>query len=152
MTRFHSLGATLLVFAGASGRADTQLARPADLVLDGTYTVVSGEKGGNPVPDEKIKGSVVKFTKDTIVGTDKDRKEFFSAKFSLDTSATPAQIKMNATTPKEASALGLIKKENGVVTIVYALPGSPAPTEFKTKEGQHLFVLKPAPAGEKPPQ
>lgn len=112
--------------------------------LEGGYTVVSGEEGGKAVPADHIKGSMVRFAGDRITGTDGNKKEFFAAKYTLDTSKKPWVIHMTSTAPKEAKAEGLIKKEGDTITLVYSLPGAPAPTEFKTKEkGQHLFVLKP---------
>ncbi|HVL10973.1 MAG TPA: TIGR03067 domain-containing protein [Gemmata sp.] len=121
------------------GKAEKVAATP----LEGRYTVAAGEKDGKEIPAERIKGSVVVFTGDRIVGTDKDRKEFFAATFALDTNHKPWLIKMKSTSPKEADATGLVKKEGDAVTIVYALPGGDAPTDFKTKEKQHMFVLKP---------
>ena len=112
--------------------------------LEGGYTIVSGEEGGKPIPDERIKGATVRFTGDTITGTDKDRKEFFAAKYTIDTGKKPWVIKMTSTAPKEAEATGLVKKEGDTLTLIYALPGGEAPTDFKTKEKQQLFVLKSA--------
>jgi uncharacterized protein (TIGR03067 family) len=126
------------VLAGVGATADDKAAPK----LDGGYTLVSGESDGKAIPEEKIKGSVVKFTGNAIVGTDRDKKEFFAATYALDTSKTPTVIKMKSTSPKEAETVGLVKKEGDTVTLIYALPGSPAPSEFKTKQGQHLFVLK----------
>jgi len=126
-----------------------QKGKKAEAKLEGSYTVVSGEENGKAVPAEKVKGSVVRFTSDTILGTDKDKKEFFSAKYTLDTARTPWTIRMTSTAPKEAEAVGLIKKEGDTVTLIYALPGAPAPTEFKTKDRQNMFVLKGMDAGEK---
>jgi uncharacterized protein (TIGR03067 family) len=116
----------------------------------GAYTIVSGEKDGKPIPEERIKGSVVVFSGDKIVGTDKDKKEFFAATYTLDATKTPHVIRMKSTSPKEAEAVGLIKGDEDMmtITIIYALPGGEAPKEFTTKEKQHLFVLKKA--GEKP--
>ena len=131
-----------LAVLGSVAVADDKDKGKAGLKLDGGYTLVSGERDGKAIPAERIKGSIVKFTGNAIVGTDKDKKEFFASTFTLDTSKTPAVIKMKSTSPKEAEAVGLVKKEGDTVTIIYALPGSPAPTEFKTKQGQHLFVLK----------
>lgn len=110
--------------------------------LEGGYTIVSGEKAGKAIPEAEIQGSVVRFTGDKILGTDKDKKEFFSATYTLDPSKTPWAIEMTSQQPKEAKASGLIKKEGDTITIVYALPGGAAPKEFKTREGQQLFVLK----------
>jgi uncharacterized protein (TIGR03067 family) len=110
--------------------------------LDGGYTLVSGERDGKAIPEDRVKGSIVKFTGDKIVGTDKDKKEFFVSTYTLDTSSTPWKIKMKSTTPKDGEAAGVIKKEGDTITIAYNLPGGTPPTDFKTKEKQHLFVLK----------
>lgn len=113
--------------------------------LEGGYTIVSGEKAGKAIPEAEIKGAIVKFTGDKILGTDKDKKEFFSATFTLDTSKTPWPIEMTSKNPKdgkEAKASGLIKKDGDTITVIYALPGGEAPKDFKTKENQQLFVLK----------
>jgi uncharacterized protein (TIGR03067 family) len=110
--------------------------------LEGGYTIVSGEKDGKPIPEAELKGSVLRITADKIVGTDKDRKEFFAATYTLDTKKEPWVIRMKSTAPKEAEAVGLVKKDGDTVTLVYALPGAEAPKEFKTKDRQHLFVLK----------
>ncbi|MDB5308449.1 MAG: hypothetical protein JWO38_2651 [Gemmataceae bacterium] len=118
--------------------------------LEGGYTIVSGEEDGKPVPAEHIKGGVVRFTRDEIVSTDKEKKEVFAAKYTLDTSKKPWVINMKSTKPKEGDATGLIKKDGDTLTIIYSLPGAPVPAEFKTKEkGQHLFVLKRLAGGDK---
>jgi len=117
--------------------------------LDGGYTIVSGEEDGKAVPADRIKGAIVRFNGDTITGTDKDKKEFFAAKFTVETDKKPWVIKIRSTEPKAADASGLIKKEGDTVTLIYAKPGGAMPTEFKTKENQHLFVLKALKPGDK---
>jgi uncharacterized protein (TIGR03067 family) len=143
-----------LVGGAASGtRAEDKKAdeKKAASSLEGGYTIVSGEHGGKMIPEAEIKGSVVRFTGNQILGTDKDKKEFFSATYTLDTSKTPWVINMTSKQPKEEKTTGLIKKEGDTVTIIYALPGGEAPKEFKTKEKQNLFVLKSAGKGGKEP-
>lgn len=111
--------------------------------LDGTYTVVSGERGGKAIPEAQIKGSVVTFTGDRIVGTDKDKKEFFAATFAVDTAAKPMKIVMTSTAPKAGEkAAGVIMVDGDAIKLAYNLPGGEPPTDFKTGENQHLFVLK----------
>jgi uncharacterized protein (TIGR03067 family) len=110
--------------------------------LDGGYTIVSGEENGKALPADHIKGSVVMFAGNRITGTDKDKKEFFAATYTLDATKTPHVIRMKSTSPKEAEATGLVKKDGDTVTLIYSLPGTPAPTEFKTKQGQLMFVLR----------
>jgi len=114
-----------------------------DINLLGTYVLVSGEKDGKAIPDERIRGGRVTFTKDRIVGTDKDNKETYVATYKLYVSKTPYTIDMVSVTPaKGDKAAGLLEKKDDTVRIIYSVRGAPAPTEFKTKMDQHLFVLK----------
>src|SRR5687767_10201773 len=101
--------------------------------LDGTYTIVSGEKDGQAIPEERIKGSVITFKGDRITGTDKDKKEFFAATFQVDTSVKPYKIMMTSTAPnKDEQAAGIIEVDGDSIRLCYALPGGQVPTEFKT--------------------
>jgi uncharacterized protein (TIGR03067 family) len=134
-----------VLFAGAAIGATQIVADDEEkggTKLDGTYTITSGEEDGKAIPAERIEGSIVKFTGDLILGTDKDKKEFFSAKYTLDTGKMPWAIKMKSMEPKEAEAMGLVKKDGETLTIIYAKPGGDVPKEFKTKDKQHMFVLK----------
>jgi len=152
VTRTLTLCASLLAFTGLLSAArelpsalpedKNATGKPPPAPLAGGYTVVSGEKDGQVIPPERIRGSVVRFTENRITGTDKDKKEFFAATYTLDTSKKPWVIAMKSTSPKEAEAGGLVKVDGDTLTIIYSLPGGAAPTDFKTKEKQHLFVLK----------
>lgn len=137
-------GAALL--APGLGADDTKTTQKGDgkgeMMLEGGYTIVSGESDGKPIPAERVKGHVTRFTKDKIVTTDKDKKEVYVAEYKLDDSKKPCVIKMKSTTPKEGEAMGLIKKEGDTITLIYALPGGKMPDDFKTEEKQNLFVLK----------
>jgi uncharacterized protein (TIGR03067 family) len=139
MSRFliASLGFGLL--AGAMIHADDDK-KPAK--LNGTYTITAGEEDGKPIPAARFEGAVVIFTDDTVAGTDKEKKEIFSSKYKLDAAKKPWAIHMKTKEPKEAESQGLVKMEGDTVTIIYAKPGGEKPTEFKTKENQHMFVMK----------
>ncbi|OWK36061.1 hypothetical protein [Fimbriiglobus ruber] len=110
--------------------------------LTGVYTIFKGEQSGQPLLDEKFKGSVILFTGDEVIGTDKDKKQIFVAKYKLDTTKTPWVINMKSTVPNEGEATGLIEKRDGVVKIIYNLPGGDVPTEFKTHAKQNMFWMK----------
>ena len=115
--------------------------------LVGRYTIRSGEKEGTKEPEERIKGTTVTFTKETVIVADKDKKEIYSASYKLDTTTTPPQITMTSRVKDSAGeiARGLIqqdKDDDNVVRLVYALPTGEIPTEFKTKEKQLMFVMK----------
>jgi hypothetical protein len=92
-----AVGLRLMVLASSLAIAQESGSKPAgagkactpeDLV--GRYVIVSGEKYGTKEPEERIKGTVVTFTKDSVVVVDKDKKELYSATYKLDSSARPA--------------------------------------------------------------
>lgn len=138
-------GLALGLFAGGAALDKPPTSELPKPKLDGSYTIVSGEEDGKAIPAERVKGSEVKFAGDTVVGTDKDKKQFFAASFKLNTDTSPWIIDMTSKLPKEMKSVGLIKKDGDTVTIIYALPGGAVPKEFKTKEKQQMFVLKAVP-------
>lgn len=168
MSKLLSTAAVLVLGCGLAVADDTKAkdTGKADKgKLVGTYTIVSGERGGKALPKDEFDGSVVKITDAAIVGTDKDKKEFYASTYTLDTSKTPWAITMTLSAvgdakdkgeKKEAekgkegdkggkgaqTASGLIKMDGDTVTLIYALPGAKTPTDFKTAENQQLFVLK----------
>jgi uncharacterized protein (TIGR03067 family) len=156
MMMILKLSATLALFALLTSVAVAQqtdsTTKKADKTttpesLVGRYTITSGEKEGSKEPEERIKGTTVTFTKETVIVADKDKKEIYSASYKLDTTTTPPQITMTSRVKDSAGeiARGLIqqdKDDDKVVRLVYALPTGEIPTEFKTKEKQLMFVMK----------
>lgn len=117
--------------------------KPAQNELDGLYTITAGEKDGKEIPAEKLKGSIIRFDGDKVMGTDKDKKEFFGSTFTIDKTTTPYTISMTSTAPvKGEKAKGIIEMKGDTVKLCYALPGGEAPKEFKTREKQHCFTMK----------
>src|SRR5262249_13808912 len=137
--------AAILAAAPAEDRKGDLKAGASALV--GTYSIVAGERDGRPEPPERVLGTVVRFTETTVSVTDKDKKETFSASYTLDASKTPCRITLTSTVApvKGEVAEGLIKKDGDTVTLIYALPGGAAPTAFKTGAKQMMFVLKKQP-------
>jgi uncharacterized protein (TIGR03067 family) len=112
--------------------------------LVGRYVIIGGEKEGMKEPDERIKGTTVTFTKETVVVADKDKKEIYSASYKLDATTNPCDITMTSRVESSGGqiARGLIKKEGNDVHLIYALPTGEIPVAFKTKEKQLMFVMK----------
>ena len=146
MTRALVLVGALAVAAGTAGADDKDAKDKGGAKNDllGTYTIVSGERDGKKIPAEEVRDSVVTFTRDKVLGVDKDRNEFFSATYTLDATATePMRIMMTSVKPVAGEkATGLIKVSGDQVTICYNLPGGKAPTDFTAGEKQQCFVLK----------
>ncbi len=150
-----TLGLASILAVGASAFSDDKpkpnpSGAPADLI--GGYTIVAGEKYGEKEPAERIEGITVIIAEDGIVVRDKEKKEVYAQTYKIDTTSTPWKITLKTKiTPyqqdkkeseSESVAQGLIEKDGDTVKIIYALPGTPAPTEFKTKSKQLMFVLK----------
>jgi uncharacterized protein (TIGR03067 family) len=131
---------TLLPTPASAGGAESGL-RPADLV--GLYTIVRGEEEGVPEPDERVKGSMVRFSEDRVVVVDKENKEIYGAEYKLDPRHSPAQITMTSKlgAGEGQVARGLIEKKGDTVRLVYSLPVGDAPTSFKTKTMQLMFEM-----------
>lgn len=149
MYRNSVLVALLFVFALATnmlGWADDEAKSDCDAKkIAGRYQIVSGEKFGVKVPEKDFDGSVVVFTTDAIVMTDKDQKQSYAATFKLEPGEKHCRITMTSTLAgnQGQTARGLVEKQGDTLRLIYALPGGDEPTEFRTKDKQLLFVLKP---------
>ena len=135
-------GVFLLVAAWAAHGDDKTGGAGKTPDLTGGYTMVSGERGGEKLGEDKVKGHVVRFTKDRIVVTDKEKNEVYVAKYELDSAKTPCGITMTSEIAprKGETAKGLIEKDGDTVRLIYALPGGDVPTEFKTKSEKQIMV------------
>jgi uncharacterized protein (TIGR03067 family) len=136
-----------LALVGFTGRADEKDAKKAEdkdaQKIEGRYELVGGEENGKEVPADRVKGAVVVITGTTIVGTDKDKKEFFTCTYTLDTAKKPWKITMTSKEPKEGEkSEGIVEMEGNTLKICYAVPGGKTPTSFKTEDKQNCFVLK----------
>ncbi len=115
--------------------------------LHGTWTMVSGEDQGKPIPPEKLKGHFVAISDRTIIANDRDNKKLFVMTYRIDTTQKPNAIDMKIIEGdeklKNKSAKGIYELKGGMLKLAYAFAG-PRPTRFTTKEGdKHLsFVLK----------
>jgi uncharacterized protein (TIGR03067 family) len=150
-----AIGLGLIALAGSAAIVQDAGAKPAgtdkpdkactpeDLV--GRYVIVSGEKFGEKEPEERIKGTIVTFSKETVVVEDKDKKELYSATYKLDSTKNPSTIVMTSKVESSAGevARGLIKREGDELHLVYALPTGEIPQGFKTREKQLMFVMRP---------
>lgn len=113
--------------------------------LEGDWTIVSGKRDGKPIPADEIKGARVTFTKDQIVGTDKDKKRLFAATYTVDDTTKPYTLRMTGLYPKRGEkAEGVIEVSGDTAKLCYNLPGGKPARNFEAGEKQHCFVLKKA--------
>jgi uncharacterized protein (TIGR03067 family) len=135
---------TVLVGAPTLGAAQPAAVKTAASALMGSYTIVAGEKDGQKLPAERVKGSSVRIAENAITTFDNDQKETYAASYTLDTSREPWRITMTSTMApiKGEVAHGLIKQYGDTVQLIYAVRGGTMPTDFTTDDKQLLFTLK----------
>src|SRR5262245_44561247 len=136
------LGLSMVQDGGSAPSKVDKRCTPEDLV--GRYVIVAGERDGAKEPEARIKGTVVTFTKDSVVVADKDKKGLYSASYKLDPTKNPCDIVMTSRVESSAGeiARGLIQKEGDALRLIYALPTGEIPTGFKTGPKQLMFVMK----------
>jgi uncharacterized protein (TIGR03067 family) len=137
---------TLFVVAvGALGLVAFPLAADdKDLKLEGQYTIVSGEKDGQPIAQTELAGKTVRITAEKITVADKDGKEDMACTYTLDTSKKPFVIRTKGTGSNQGKDhVGIVERTADNQVRIVLSEGAEVPTEFKTKENQKMWVLKP---------
>jgi uncharacterized protein (TIGR03067 family) len=135
-----------LILVGMQARVEEKATTEKNAApkLAGDYEIVSGEKFGEKIPDERIAGAKVHFTENEVTVEDKDHKSTpYIASYTLDASKKPCVITMTSMTGvhKGQPVQGLVEVNGDQVRLVYALPGGETPKEFKTRANQLLFVM-----------
>lgn len=134
MKRFAVAGVLMAVGVAGVVLADEKALKE----LEGTYTVLTMEKGGKAAPKEAIESLKIAFKGDELIITvgGEDKK----AKVKVDATKTPAHIDI---TPKDGPEKdktfpGIYKAEKGEVTLVFTEKGD-RPKELKS-EGEAMLV------------
>lgn len=134
------VGVVLLAIPSGGGEKEKGL-DPAKLI--GAWKYVSAEKGGEAVPEERLKKQAVTIDKETFTLTGDD---LFIMKYEIDAKKSPAAI--NFTMVKSpfgagSKAAGILELKGDELKICYAPAGEAVPTKFETKGSKaHYFVLK----------
>lgn len=113
-----------------------------DLVGDWVYD--TGTRGDVESAPERLQGNV-KITDETFTLPGGPDVEFVMA-YELDTTTSPAQIDFEikeGPAPEGTTAVGIIKYEDGVITVCYNPQGEKRPAKFNSDSdnGWHMFTL-----------
>ncbi len=94
--------------------------------------------------DDGATGHVLKFTAKGITGTKDGRQDLGAGTFKLNLATTPWHMDAKGTkgAQKGRTYLGIYSLEEDTLKWCVSLPGAQRPTEFATKEGQFLLILK----------
>lgn len=141
LVRAMAVGLTLAVAVTAGAEDKKAKFDPAKIV--GEWTLSAGEKDGEKLPAEHLKG-VITFTKDTIAIKGDDMS--FGFKYTLDPTTDPASIDMEITEPealKGTKAKGILGWDGEKLKLTYNAAGKDRPKEFATKKesGDFGFTL-----------
>ena len=105
-------------------------------LLQGEWSMVSGEIDGKAMPDEFLKGAkrVAKGDETTVVIAG---QVFMKATFTIDPAKKPKTIDYAMTDgfSKGKKQLGIYEIEGETVKFCFASPGKDRPSDFTTKEG-----------------
>jgi uncharacterized protein (TIGR03067 family) len=131
--RIMGIGILLLALAGASLAQDPKKEMAQ---LEGEWTMVSGERDGQAVPDEMRK-TARRVVKDGETTVEIGGQVFMKAKFTIDPAKKPKTIDYTLTGgPNDGKkVLGIYELDGDTVKFCFALPDKDRPTEMTAKEG-----------------
>lgn len=120
--------------------------KPEDLV--GTWEYVAGWRDGGKVDNDRFAKQNVEFTKDQLTlnaqGQDGEAAKFVLS-YKIDNSTTPKKVALEITESPFGGGVkadGIIKMEDGKLTICYPPMGGDAPKDFESEGGFHMFQLE----------
>lgn len=131
------VAATLLLGAEAPAEA----VKKDMLLLEGEWSMVSGERDGQKLPDEFVKGGK-RTAKDGETSITINDMLFMKAKFTVDPAKKPKEIDYSITDGPEKgkTRLGIYEIDGDMVKFCFAAPGDKRPTEFTAKEGSNCTL------------
>lgn len=120
-----------LVFLAALGGAQED-ARKEMALLEGSWSMASGEANGTAMPMEMVKGGK-RVAKDGEVTITMAGQVYFKAKFTIDASKKPKTIDyaMTEGPTKGKTHLGIYELDGDTVKFCFAAPDKERPKEFK---------------------
>jgi uncharacterized protein (TIGR03067 family) len=127
-----------LMFAMVGVGADSDEVKKEMALLEGEWSMVSGEANGQAVPEDIVKtGKRVAKDGETFVKF--GEQTLFKAKFTIDPSKKPKTIDYSMTegTTKGKTHLGIYELEGDTVKFCFAAPDKDRPKEFTAKEGSN---------------
>lgn len=124
--------ATLLL--GADAPAD--VVKKEMMLLEGEWSMVSGERDGQKLPDEFVKTGK-RTAKDGETSVSLNDMVFMKAKFTIDPSKKPKEIDYTITegAEKGKTRLGIYEIDADTAKFCFGAPGDKRPTDFTAKEG-----------------
>ena len=104
--------------------------------IEGVWACITAQNNGQKIPEEKAAQLRLTLTSNQFK-TQLGEQVLFDSTYTLDVSKSPAEIEMlgNEGDLKGKPALGIIKLEDGALTLCYVMPGSERPKAFESQPG-----------------
>jgi uncharacterized protein (TIGR03067 family) len=127
--------ALMLLAVGLLIAADDKDAAKQDLdKLQGEWTLESGERDGQAIPEEFVK-SLKRVIKDNTSVVSRDGEALSKSTFKLDPTKKPKAIDITLEQEKDKPILGIYELDGDTFKICYGQPGGERPKEFSAKAG-----------------
>jgi uncharacterized protein (TIGR03067 family) len=120
---------------------DTDAVKKDMAALEGEWSMVSGERDGQTVPDDLLK-SAKRVSKEGETTVSFNDQVFMKAKYTVDPAKTPKTIDYEVIEGpfKGKKQLGIYKIEDDKVTFCFAAPDKERPTKFESKSGTDMIL------------
>lgn len=127
----------LMIFTCAINTAlagEDEAVKKDTVALQGKWSMVSGERDGQPLPPSMLSSSKRVAEGDQVTVTI-DGELFLKARFTIDPSKRPATIDYAVTEGihKGKTQLGIYELDGDTVKFCFCTPGKPRPSDFTTK-------------------
>jgi uncharacterized protein (TIGR03067 family) len=108
--------------------------------IQGKWKIESGTRGGNPIPDDVSKNTIIVFdgNKMKMTFTRDGQEQTRDMTFKLDPTAKPKAIDVDI---NGKPGLGIYSLEGDTLKICHGEEGDARPTEFVSKEGTKVAVI-----------
>jgi uncharacterized protein (TIGR03067 family) len=104
--------------------------------MQGEWTMVSGSRDGQPIPDEFVQSLRRTISGDKF-SVKREGESLSAGTFKLDASKTPKTIDLTLTEGQASGQTiqGIYELQGDTLKICYSAPGQPRPKEFSAAEG-----------------
>lgn len=108
--------------------------------IQGTWSMVSGERGGEAAPDEVIKNLKLTFSGDTI--TIATGKKSMEGPVKLDADKKPKEITLTVKDPDEKVLQGIYELDGDTLKLCIGEPGEGRPAKFDSTTSKKTMLMK----------
>ncbi len=116
--------------------------KPAGLEIVGSWTITSGTRAGEELPEERIAAGI-EISEDSIEIA--AGEEAFVMGYKIDSATTPAAVDMKVLSgpaPEGSPAFGILKRDGDTLVLCYNAMGEDRPESFESTAENGFFLFK----------